>query len=473
MRLQDILSMATGYLELGIVLLVIVLVAILVGYFGIYIKLCKGKRKLDFKQIFWWFILIFYLFVVLSVTLFRTYSSGSGQIISLFYSYKEAWISASETDWRYIVLNILMFVPLGFWLPFGKKRFRVFWKTYLLGFVLTVGIELFQMVFSLGLCEVADVFNNTLGTMLGYGFYKVVECVVLFCKKERPKVFGMVISQIPLILAVCMFAIIFVVYQKQELGNLQIECISPYKKDAFQIVSNEVYSENQKKMLVYQTNRLTVEETEVFARTFFENLGTTLDETRIDVYENTAVYWASDSYSIWVDYKGGTYDMTDFDTSFPDEDGEQPQEVTDATKEVILEALNKYGIEIPEGASFSYTRENGYAFTVEQWEKDGIMYDGVLTCDYYDNGKFANIRNGIGQYTVYKEFEIRSEQEAYEQIVDGKFVWAANAGGKMEVGKVSLDYMLDTKGFYQPVYSFEVRVEGEEYWVQIPGISEK
>ena len=96
MRLQDILSMATGYLAMGITLFVIALVAILVGYFGIYIKLYKGKRKLDFKQIFWWFILIFYLFVVLSVTLFRHSSFGRGQIISLFYSYKEAWISAQK-----------------------------------------------------------------------------------------------------------------------------------------------------------------------------------------------------------------------------------------------------------------------------------------------------------------------------------------------------------------------------------------
>ena len=41
MRLQDILSMATGYLAMGITLFVIALVAILVGYFGIYIKLYK------------------------------------------------------------------------------------------------------------------------------------------------------------------------------------------------------------------------------------------------------------------------------------------------------------------------------------------------------------------------------------------------------------------------------------------------
>lgn len=183
MRLQDIMSMTRGYLELGIALLVVTLVVLVVGYWGIYKKLCKGKREFVFKQIFWWIILIFYLFVVLSVTLFRRSGFWNGEIISFFYSHKDAWISASA--WRNIILNILMFVPMGFWLPVGKRRFRVFWKTYLLGFALTIGIEFLQLTLSLGMFEVADIFNNTLGTMIGYGCYKVVEYFVLLCKKEK------------------------------------------------------------------------------------------------------------------------------------------------------------------------------------------------------------------------------------------------------------------------------------------------
>lgn len=104
----------------------------------------------------------------------------------------------------------------------------------------------------------------------------------------------MVVSQIPFLLAVAMFTSIFVAYEKQELGNLPIECISPYSEDTFKIVSNEEYSEENQTAMVYQTNILTVEETETFARSFFENLGTALDESRIDIYEDTAVYWAED-----------------------------------------------------------------------------------------------------------------------------------------------------------------------------------
>ena len=108
MRLQDILSMVREYLGLGIVLMVAVALLMLIGYGIIYKKICKGKKRIDFKKFFWWSILVFYLFVVVSVTLLRHNGYGGGHIISFFYSYKDAWIHASETAWRNIVLNILM-----------------------------------------------------------------------------------------------------------------------------------------------------------------------------------------------------------------------------------------------------------------------------------------------------------------------------------------------------------------------------
>lgn len=473
MRLQDILSMAGSYMSMGIVLFVFVLIGLAVGYKIIYKRLCKGKKELDFKKFFWWFVLIFYLFVVISVTLLSRpgyIGFGAAKIVSFFYSYKEAWITASETAWRNIILNILMFAPLGFWLPVGKKAFRSFWKTYLAGFALTIGIEVLQLMLSRGIFEVADLFNNTLGTMIGYGVYKVVAYFVLLHKKEKPKLFGVIISQLPLAFAVCMFIAIFLTYQMKELGNLQIEYISPYPEDEFQIVSKEEYGKKVQKAMVYQTDTLTVEKTRQFAVGFFENLGTTIDESRIDIYENSAIYWSKDSYSIWMEYKGGTYRMTDFDLSFPEEEGNAPMQVTDATEETIRNALSGYGIVIPEEAEFSPGPNGGYCFSVDMLESDGVIYDGVLECDYYNNRKFSEIRNEIRQLSPYKEFDICSEKEAYEQILAGKFIGIGFEIEKIELGEVSLDYMLDTKGFYQPIYSFAIQADGEEYSIQIPAI---
>ena len=318
---------------------------------------------------------IFYLFVVLSITLFRSSVFQNGQIISFFYSYKEAWISASEVAWRNIILNILMFVPLGFWLPVGKERFRVFWKTYLVGFLLTVGIESLQLILSLGLFEVADLFNNTLGTMMGYGLYKIVEYVVLLFKKEKPKFSRIIVGQIPLVLAVCMFTGIFWAYERQELGNLSIECISPYPEGTLEIVTNVAYSEEIENAVVYQTNTLTVEETEDFARSFFENLGTRLDESRNDIYENTAIYWSKDGHNMSISYKGGTYDVKDFELLFPDKGGKEPQQVKNATEEEILQALARYDIYLPEGSIFSYASETGYMLDTKGFYQPVYNFD--------------------------------------------------------------------------------------------------
>ena len=125
---------------------------------------------------------------------------------------------------------------------------------------------------------------------------------------------------------------------------------------------------------------------------------------------------------------------------------------------------------IHEEAIFSYSEETGYMFTVERIKWNDKIYDGQLTCEYYDNGKFSKIRNGIKQFEVYKEFDICSEKGAYEQILDGNFTGRVNPGDKIEIGQVSIGYMLDTKGFYQPVYNFDVIVDGEKMLIQIPAI---
>jgi lipopolysaccharide/colanic/teichoic acid biosynthesis glycosyltransferase len=65
--------------------------------------------------------------------------------------------------WHFIVLNILLFIPLGFLL----RSITDSWKTIVCGFLLSVLIELTQYWFRLGSCELDDVLNNTLGCGLG------------------------------------------------------------------------------------------------------------------------------------------------------------------------------------------------------------------------------------------------------------------------------------------------------------------
>lgn len=69
-------------------------------------------------------------------------------------------------------MNVFLFLPFGFML--GFVTMRNFWQSLLIGLAFSVGIEAVQYVFSLGMCELDDVFHNTLGTALGYGYYKAL-----------------------------------------------------------------------------------------------------------------------------------------------------------------------------------------------------------------------------------------------------------------------------------------------------------
>lgn len=65
------------------------------------------------------------------------------------------------------VLNVILFVPLGFLLPMIWSSYRSFKKTLLSGLGLSLVIEILQ-IFTFRLTDVDDLITNTLGTILGY-----------------------------------------------------------------------------------------------------------------------------------------------------------------------------------------------------------------------------------------------------------------------------------------------------------------
>lgn len=69
-------------------------------------------------------------------------------------------------------MNVFLFLPFGFLLAFVAKR--NFLQSLLIGFAFSVCIEALQYVFSFGMCEIDDVFHNSLGTSLGYGYWKAL-----------------------------------------------------------------------------------------------------------------------------------------------------------------------------------------------------------------------------------------------------------------------------------------------------------
>lgn len=71
------------------------------------------------------------------------------------------------SDYRNSLLNVLLFVPLGFSLPVLWKRFRSLLWTGLFGLSFSLSIELLQLL-TLRATDVNDLMTNTTGTILGW-----------------------------------------------------------------------------------------------------------------------------------------------------------------------------------------------------------------------------------------------------------------------------------------------------------------
>lgn len=70
--------------------------------------------------------------------------------------------------------NVVMFIPLGFFLPCIFHRLRAFWKTAILAILLILCIEAVQYVTLLGTCDVDDLILNVVGIVTGYLFWKLM-----------------------------------------------------------------------------------------------------------------------------------------------------------------------------------------------------------------------------------------------------------------------------------------------------------
>ena len=71
------------------------------------------------------------------------------------------------------ILNIALFVPLGFFLPLLWQRFRELRCSLAFGFVLSLSIELLQML-TYRATDVNDLITNTIGCGLGFWMAKAV-----------------------------------------------------------------------------------------------------------------------------------------------------------------------------------------------------------------------------------------------------------------------------------------------------------
>lgn len=81
---------------------------------------------------------------------------------------------------RNLAGNLLMFLPLGIYLPIIWKKCRKLMTTLLISLTVLIGIELIQFLTLLGSLDIDDLILNLCGILIGYGLWKWLKFIRYF-----------------------------------------------------------------------------------------------------------------------------------------------------------------------------------------------------------------------------------------------------------------------------------------------------
>ena len=149
----------------------------------------KGfHRRTNFIHMIWVFIFLYYVYLVLETT-------GIGTIweIGLYPGMKLQeeinLIPFRDGISLSMILNVVMFMPLGFLLPLLWKEYQSLVRTAIIGFCFSCGIEFCQL-FNRRVSDVDDLLMNTLGAILGWLIWIVFSRITHLKYGRRNQGFG-------------------------------------------------------------------------------------------------------------------------------------------------------------------------------------------------------------------------------------------------------------------------------------------
>ena len=365
--MHDFLSYLFYLLQRGLNLALpaVVLAAVVLG--TVWLIYRKNDRPFPWKKAFLILVLIGWLVLTLFVTLLRGEGNGFREWnFHLFLAWKEAWSQFTLKVWLNVLLNIALFMPLGFLLPLLAQKFKNGLVMLITGFGSSLLIELTQLALGRGMFDVDDLFTNTLGAMLGWALI-----MVLITAVKRPNNWGKracAYLALPLTFILAL-ALIFGGYALKPYGNL---------------------SENY----VVKADLANIQWQIAFEP----------DDISAEAYV----------------YKVGRLDKT--------------------AAEAFAADL------IPQGEELIYG-----TLVCSLKEEDGVTY-------------LQRIANSMVVLEPYQEEAIISQAQAIEKLQSGESFYGDLMQyyeiEEAEILSCSLAWLSDTKGFYQPVYRFELKQDG-------------
>lgn len=446
--------------ELRSILLILVVagigaMAILACVYYLHKGKYHGERPFPWAEVFLWLIFAGYVMAVLFATILRKTGGFRMVNLHLFRAWREAWNNFSVKNWANVLLNVAMFLPFGAILPFLSDKFRKWYLAIPAGFGFSLAIELVQLLVGRGVCDVDDLLCNTLGSAIG--FFSIMFVRSLCHNKYRTAGTYGALALAPLVA----IGSIFVVYHFQEYGNLpQASAYTYDTRDTVWTLADELPGWNGEAP-VYQNQVRSIEDCDTFAEAFKQIIPT--EYNTVSYYEEGAWYMDNGSeggaHFLTVNYMDQGYEYRGlYDDDLP---------WADADQETLKKALEKYPLEIPVNAEFLQEGEGWHCFTAHQILDGDTLFDGTLRVRYAQNGTIREIQNSLLRCNYFDTVPVISPEEAFDLLRAGKFnddgYFEHIAPAEITVRSCVLDYEIDTKGFYQPVYRFDLKSTDGRY----------
>ena len=373
-------------------------------------KLVMHYRKRNFSwKVFlnehkYFLLFCFYYLMVLRITCFgRTHFQGIN--LRLFSSYEDAWFGFSENAWQQLILNIVMFVPLGMIIPLLKPRFQnIVWALGIV-FASTLFIEGIQYVFHLGVFEYDDLFNNTLGGMLGF-------CVVMVVLNKRHILHAVAYGLLPLAVFIASIAAV-VCYTQKPYGNLSAGSFSSYDWGSTSVRFDGKLSDKQVDFPLYQQQTVSDD----VLQNQLDKLKAILDLDKnpmINENSSNGVY-DYENGRVMVNKKTGSWQYIG--------NVEITTEVTDVeqAEKAAMEYVNKLSLLDSYAKRVNIKDDSG---TLQwNWQLDGRRdgKEGSLSVTCNDSGELVSLDYDVTSYKYVKTIQVISPKQAFERLKDGKF----------------------------------------------------
>lgn len=420
------------------------------------------KTGADRKGRSLWFWAIWY-FVTLELVVFWGRDTGFIQPMSnlnlhLFENLRDAVRGSGQEVLVQVGLNLLMFVPGGFllgWLLEEKNAYAV--PLTLLGIILFN--ETAQFFIGLGAADIDDLASNLLGGLWGWAIFLLFR---VWKRKGVKRLAYAGAALLPPLLAIGLFA----AYQAKPWGYLPQDVINDrYLKPETVDVSaiEDVLPES---LSLYEPQHRGKSGAKKAVAQIFAALGEQVDFNNEDAYDTLIVYRGENmANSIWYEYRGA-FKLHLSNTSEPTPYQELP--VLDRT----LAILADMGYPLPLPTNFEDTGTSWRTLVYDFVPEGGTLYDGTVEVSYMD-GQLLALEYDVTELAEYRIEPALDAKKLAERLKQGRFT-----GGLYDLDSLeelicldySLDYALDSKDIYRPVYVISCTMNGRETEITVSAI---